>query len=86
MPLAPTPTPIPNQDKSDGKALFKKEIDKDNAALKGLQAGRRAALKLRTEVRTGLWAHRRARLKLGTYQVKSVSALVDVLQARPGWG
>ena len=69
------------QEKSDGKALFSKEIEKDNAALKGLEAGRRTALKLKSEVHAGLWAKRRASVKLGQFELKSVGALVDVLQA-----
>ena len=58
-----------------------KEIEKDNAALKGLEAGRRTALKLKSEVHAGLWAKRRASVKLGQFELKSVGALVDVLQA-----
>ena len=64
-----------------GKALFSKEIEKDNASLKGLEAGRRTALKLKSEVRAAVGAEQRASLKLGKVQLKSLGTLVDVLKA-----
>ena len=69
------------QEKCDGKALFSKEIEKDNASLKGLEAGRRTALKLKSEVRAAVGAEQRASLKLGKVQLKSLGTLVDVLKA-----
>ena len=69
------------QEKCDGKALFSKEIEKDNASLKGLEAGRRTALKLKSEVRAVVGAEQRASLKLGKVQLKSLGTLVDVLKA-----
>ena len=63
------------------QALFSKEIEQNNAALKGLEAGRRTALKLKGEVRAGLRADRRNNATFGKFQLKSINVLVDVLKA-----